>query len=105
MIARIWHGIVPSLKSDEYLKYVEETGLNDYLKTEGNRGAFIMRRTEGEITHFVTLSFWESVEAIKKFAGQDYEKAVYYPEDEQYLLEFEPHVLHYDAVGEFLQPK
>lgn len=102
MIARIWHGIVPSAKSDEYLEYVKETGLNDYFKTEGNRGAFIFRRTDGDQTHFMTLSFWESFEAIKRFAGEEYEKAVYYPEDEKYLLEFEPHVLHYEVFGSSL---
>lgn len=96
MIARIWHGVTAASQADRYLEYVRQTGLKEYRATKGNRGAFILRRTEGDNTHFLTLSFWESLDAIKKFAGEDYEKARYYPDDEKYLLEFESTVLHYE---------
>jgi heme-degrading monooxygenase HmoA len=54
----------------------------------------VLRRIEGDVCHFMTLTFWESREAIKAFAGDNIEVAKYYPEDEKYLLEFEPTVTH-----------
>ncbi len=45
----------------------------------------------------VTLSFWDSVQAIKAFAGDDIDRAVYYPEDDRYLLKRDPNVLHYQV--------
>ena len=86
MIVRIWHGITAAAKSDEYL---------DYL----NRGVYVLRRIEGERAHFLTLSFWESIEAIKGFAGSDPGRARYYPEDEEFLLGFEPAVEHYEVLA------
>jgi len=59
-----------------------------------------LRRSENDKAHFLTLSFWESLEAVKNFAGEDYEKARYYPQDKAFLLEFEPNVKHYEMVGE-----
>lgn len=100
MIARIWHGVTPAAKAEEYLAYLNRTGLPDYLRTEGNRGAWILRRIDGDRAHFQALSFWESWEAIRRFAGDDVERAHYYPEDEQFLLELEPAVTHYELFGE-----
>jgi heme-degrading monooxygenase HmoA len=98
MIARIWHGITPRSKADEYVEFLNKTGVKDYRATEGNLGAYVLRRIEGGQAHFLTLTFWDSVEAIKKFAGEDYEKARYYPEDKNYLLEFEEKVAHYEVM-------
>lgn len=98
MIARTWHGRVPAAKSEEYHAYLRRTGLADYAATEGNLGVMVFRRTEGEVTHFVLTTFWESVEAIRRFAGDDYERARYYPEDDEYLMEREPFVKHYDVL-------
>lgn len=95
MIARIWHGVTAAAKSDEYLDYLNETGVPDYRATEGNRGVYVLRRIEDDRAHFLTVSFWESMEKIEGFAGPEPEKARYYPEDEQYLLDFEPGVKHY----------
>jgi heme-degrading monooxygenase HmoA len=67
---------------------------------EGNISVHILERSEGNITHFITLTFWENLEAIKGFAGEDVEVAKYYPEDEDFLLEFEPNVVHYKVVGQ-----
>jgi heme-degrading monooxygenase HmoA len=83
-------------KADEYLEYLNRTGIPDYLATSGNRGAFVLRRLDGERAHFLTISLWDSLESIKRFAGEDYERARYYPEDEKFLLEFEPTVEHYE---------
>ena len=99
MIARMWHGRVPLAKADAYTAYVEATGLADYRATPGNRGAWLLRRDAGAVAHFTTLTFWDSVAAIVAFAGDDYERARYYPEDDAYLLEREPHVRHFAVVG------
>jgi heme-degrading monooxygenase HmoA len=98
MIARIWHGITPASKADEYVEFLQQSGIRDYQATEGNRGVHLLRRIEGDQAHFLILTFWDSVESIKRFAGEDYEKARYYPEDEEYLLEFEETVIHYESV-------
>ena len=99
MIARIWHGVTQAADADEYLDYVKKTGIPDYRATPGNRGAFVLRRVEGAQAHFLTLSLWDSIDSIKQFAGAEYERARYYPEDEKYLLEFEPAVQHYEIFG------
>ncbi|HLA06261.1 MAG TPA: hypothetical protein VJ022_02380 [Anaerolineales bacterium] len=98
MIARIWHGLTPTSKADEYVEYLKRTGIPDYQATEGNLGTHILRRIEGGQAHFLTLTFWDSVESIKQFAGEDFEKARYYPEDADYLLEFEEKVAHYEVM-------
>jgi hypothetical protein len=61
---------------------------------------YILERQEGEITHFITLTFWDSLDAIRGLAGEDVEKAKYYPEDTDFLLDFEPKVVHYEVVGQ-----
>jgi len=96
MIARIWHGTTTAANAGAYLDYLNRTGIPDYRATQGNRGAVVLRRIEGDEAHFLTLSLWDSLEAIKQFAGEDYERARYYPEDKEFLLEFEPAVRHYE---------
>lgn len=98
MIARIWHGITPKSKADEYAEYLNKTGVRDYQATEGNRAVHVLRRIEGEQAHFLIVTFWDSMEALKKFAGEVVEKARYYPEDEDFLLEFEEKVTHYEVM-------
>jgi heme-degrading monooxygenase HmoA len=100
VIARIWHGVTAAAKSEEYLDYLNETGVPDYRATEGNRGVYVMRRVEGDRAHFLTLSFWNSIDDVKRFAGPDPERAKYYPADEAFLLDFEPTVGHYEVVVE-----
>lgn len=97
MIARIWHGTTEAGKADEYVNYLKKTGIPDYRATKGNRGAYILRKIEGGTAHFYTLSFWDSLDSIKEFAGEDYEKARYYPEDKEFLLEFEATVRHLEV--------
>jgi heme-degrading monooxygenase HmoA len=99
MIARLWHGAVPSQRSDAYLRYLEKTGIPDSRATPGNRGVYVLRRVEGETAHFLFVSLWESFDAIAAFAGADIEKARYYPEDREYLLELEPTVTHYEVAA------
>jgi hypothetical protein len=75
MIGRIWHGVVPVAKAEEYLKRMREVAIPDYQSVPGNRGAFCLQRVDGEVAHFEMLTFWVDVEAIKRFAGEDFELA------------------------------
>ena len=97
MIARIWKGAVRRADGDEYAQYLRDTGLADYAGTPGNQGVYMLRRDTEETTEYVMFTLWESVEAIKAFAGDDYEASVYYPEDDRYLIEKEPGVAHYEV--------
>jgi heme-degrading monooxygenase HmoA len=98
MIARHWHGRVQAAQADEYYAYLQQDGLADYAATPGNRGVFVFRRTEGDVTHYVLITLWDSWEALRAFAGEDVERARYYPEDERYLLELEPTVTHFEVL-------
>jgi heme-degrading monooxygenase HmoA len=97
MLVRILHGVTLEAKAYEYIEVLNKTGMKEYCATQGNLGAYVLRRIEGDEAHFLTITFWDSVESIKKFAGEEYEKARYYPEDAEYLLEFEEKVAHYDV--------
>jgi heme-degrading monooxygenase HmoA len=99
MIARTWHGAVPAEKADAYHDYLLETGVPYYRRTPGNRGVYVFRRTEHDTAHFLLLTLWDSLDAIRAFAGDDVERARYYPEDEAYLLELEPTVTHYEVLA------
>lgn len=99
MIARLWHGVVPATRADEYLDYLHRTGVPDSRATPGNRGVWVFRRREGDRVHFQFLSLWESLDAIRGFAGPDVERARYYPEDRAWLLELEPQVTHWEVAS------
>lgn len=99
MVVRMWHGRVPTNKAPAYRAFLKQRAVPDYRNVPGNRSVHILERQEGEVTHFITLTFWESVNAIKGFAGDDIEQAKYYPEDQDFLLEYEPRVVHYEVVG------
>lgn len=98
MIARIWRGITPESKADEYSDYLMATGIKDYRETKGNQGVLVLRRVREGHAEFLLLTLWESWDAIHQFAGDDAEKAVYYPKDAEYLLALEPKVEHYEVL-------
>lgn len=99
MIARIWRGAVRAQDAAAYAAYVQRTGIDGYQCTPGNRGAWLLWRTEGDRAEFVTVSFWESRRAIEAFAGQDIDVAVFYPDDDQFLIERDLTVSHYEVAG------
>lgn len=99
MTARTWHGAVPAHKGDAYFDYLNRTGVPDLKATPGNRGVFVLRRIEGDRAHFFMISLWQSLESIRAFAGDDLEKARYYPEDARYLFELEPRCTHYEVLS------
>ena len=99
MIVRLWHGRVPSEKAQRYREFLNARAIPDYRSVPGNVSVRILERLDGEVTHFVTMTFWDDMASIRAFAGEDVRTAKYYPEDREFLLEFEPTVLHYDVVG------
>ena len=99
MIARIWRGVTREADKDIYFEYLQKTGLSDYTSTKGNLGVSVLRRVYDGKAEFLLTTYWESYDAIKAFAGADYENSVYYPEDEKFLLELDPHVTHYEVLS------
>jgi len=73
------------------------TSIPDYEKTEGFKKLTFLRNIKNNIAHFTLITFWENLDVVKNFAGKDFEKAKYYPEDKSYLLEFEEEVIHYEV--------
>ena len=94
-IVRVWSGETPLHKADEYERFLSERAIQDYKSVPGNLGVIILRRDSEDRTKFTIITFWESLDAIKQFAGEDYEKAKYYEEDKDYLLGFPEKVEHY----------
>jgi len=90
----MWHGRVPTNKALAYRTFLKERAIPDYQSVGGNVSVHILERHDGNVTHFITLTFWENIDVIKGFAGEYPEQAKYYPEDRAFLLEFEPTVLH-----------
>jgi heme-degrading monooxygenase HmoA len=100
MIARIWRGWVRTEDRAAYVEYIDRTGMAEYRGTPGNRGAWMLARDLGDgRTEIETLSFWTSRDAIRGFAGDDIEHAVFYPEDEHYLVDRETTVTHFEIVA------
>jgi len=100
MIARIWRGATRAEDATDYLEYLDRTGHAEYRRIPGHRRTVTMRRTDGARAEFLVLSFWDSVDAIRAFAGSDVGRAVFYPEDDRYLIEREDRVAHYEVVYE-----
>jgi len=99
LIARIWHGVTPAARADEYANYLERTGARECRATAGNRGVYVLRRIKQDRAEFTFISLWDSFDAIRRFAGEDYEKAHYYSEDRDFLVELEPFVDHYEVLA------
>ena len=98
MIARRWHGRVPSARAEAYLDLMQRVALPDYRSTEGNRGAWCLHRRDGDIVHVEMLTLWEDEAAIRRFAGDDLTAAKYYDFDSDFLLELEPEVIHFAVI-------
>ena len=88
-IMRSWHGRVPIEKTDEYEKFMVSRAAPDYGSVDGLRKLYFQRRDEETVAHFLLVTVWESTEAVREFAGENPERAKYYPEDDDFLLEKE----------------
>lgn len=98
MIARTWQGATTAQDGDAYLEYLHRAGFPEYQNTAGNRGVLALRRIVKDRAEFLLISLWDSKEAIHRFAGDDIDKAVFYPEDDRFLVERDEHVTHYEVV-------
>lgn len=98
MMARTWRGATRAEDADAYVEYLEKTGFSEYRATPGNRGVLGLRRMAGDKAEFLLVTLWESEEAIRRFAGEDIERAVFYPEDDRFLIERDEHVNHFEVV-------
>ena len=87
MIARTWRGAVRAQDVEAYAAYIRTTGIAAYASTPGNQGAYLLYRVDGERAEVLTVSFWETLAAVRGFAGDDIERAVFYPEDDAYLVD------------------
>jgi heme-degrading monooxygenase HmoA len=97
MIARIWRGAVAKADRDAYAAYMQDTGVAGYADTAGNRGVWMLRRDVGEKTEFMMFTLWDSMEAVKAFAGPEADTAVFYPEDDRFLIERDLTVDHFEV--------
>jgi len=97
MIARIWHGRTKVEDYEAYTEFMKARAIPDYRKTPGFVKLVFLRTIKEDAGHFTLITFWESLEVIKHFVGEDIETAKYYPEDEGFLLEFEEKVAHHEV--------
>lgn len=95
MIVRTWHGRTALKDADAYERFTVKRAGADYSSVPGFRKLYFTRRDEGDVAHFLLITIWDSLEAVERFAGQDPSKAKYYPEDDRFLLEKEPHSLNH----------
>jgi heme-degrading monooxygenase HmoA len=87
LILRKWTGVIRTADEGKYVAYISQTGTADYAATPGNRGFQMLLREIGDgRSEVTTLSWWDSLDAIRGFAGENIEVARYYPEDGRFLL-------------------
>lgn len=97
MIARVWRGATRAEDAEAYTEYLEESGMRAARELPGNRGTLVLHRRDGELAEFVTLLLFESLGDVAAFAGDDLERAVFFPEDDRWLVERDLDVRHYDV--------
>src|SRR6266542_6022029 len=100
MIARLWHGLTNKEDSEKYERLLLDEILPGIHRVEGYRGAYLLRREVAEGTEFVTLTLFESMDAVRRFAGEDYEKAVVPEEARRLLARFDARSGHYTILAE-----
>lgn len=104
MIMRIWRGITSKEQADAYLEHLQQTALPALKDFKGQRGAWVLRRVQGEQCEFQVLTLWDSMKALHAYAGKQPERAVYYDEDDKYLLDMEPLVRLYEVADTVIPP-
>ncbi len=99
-VMRLWHGEVEIEKADEYENFMIERAAPDYGSVDGLLKLYFQRKNEEKKAHFLLVTLWDSIESVKRFAGDNPEMAKYYPEDDDFLLEKEKHVSMYEVFYE-----
>ncbi len=100
MIARVWKGRTKVEDANRYAEFMKSRAVPDYKSTEGFIKLTFLKRTDSEHAYFDLITFWESLDVIRNFAGDDIEKAKYYPEDKDFLIEFPEKVTHFKVFAE-----
>jgi heme-degrading monooxygenase HmoA len=103
MVARLWHGRTPADKADEYRQYLFDVGVKKIASLPGNRGVQMMMSKTADQGEFMVVSYWDSIEAIKGYAGEEYTKVHDLPRDKEFLIDHEPLVRHFDLPVNFWQ--
>lgn len=98
MIARMWQGSAFPEKADEYVRHLEMSVLPELRQIDGFQGVQLMRQDSAEAVEFIVLTFWESMDAVRKFAGEDAEVAVVAPAAKLLFREYDPKVKHFEVV-------
>lgn len=98
MIARTWSAQTPLAQADGFYQHLLETGVADYKQNKGCREVLLLRRDEGEWSSFLLISVWDSLNSIRKYTGDDIEKAVLYEDDEKFELIPDDEVFHYQIL-------
>jgi heme-degrading monooxygenase HmoA len=99
MIARHWRGVARPERADEYVEHLRRVTLPELARIEGFISATIMRRSVAEGIEFLIVTFWDSLEAIARFAGPELERAVVPDSVRRMMIEFEPSARHYEVVA------
>jgi heme-degrading monooxygenase HmoA len=97
MIARIWKGQALAASADAYHRHVTHDVFPKLKNMPGNRGTYLLQRPLEDRIEFMALTFWDSIEAVKQFAGADPNVAIVAPEARAVLLEFDDFVRHYEV--------
>ena len=105
MIMRTWRGAVRPEDAERYLEHQAGTGVREYRETAGNLGVLVLRRTTDGLVEVTTVSLWESMDAVRAFAGDDPDVAKFYPGDDDLLAEKDLHADHFEVVGSDLDPR
>ncbi|MBU2915788.1 antibiotic biosynthesis monooxygenase family protein [Reichenbachiella agariperforans] len=100
MIARIWKGKTKVEDLEAYSAFMKARAIPDYKQTDGFIKLTFLRRIDDTHAYFRLVTYWENLDVIKNFAGEDTEKAKYYPEDKKYLIDFPDTVTHYEVFAE-----
>jgi len=96
MIARIWHGWTKPENADTYESLLRDEMFPSMQQVEGFEGAHLLRRADKSETEFVTITLFKSLDAVRRFAGQDYETAVLHPKAHALLCRYDPKSVHYE---------
>lgn len=97
MIARVWRGATLAEDGDAYAAYLEATGMRNAREIPGARGTLVLRRERAGYAEFETILLFDSLPDVKGFAGDELEAAVFFPEDERYLVRRDLEVRHYEV--------
>ena len=100
MIARLWHGLTTRENSGKYERLLLGEILPGIHRVDGYKGAYLLRREVPEGTEFATLTLFDSMDAVRRFAGEDYEAAVVPEEARRLLARFDACSVHYAVVAE-----